>query len=516
MHRLVIALTTLLTLTAALVVGGYLVFFSAATDRAAGFVPADSVAYVNIYLEPSAGQRMNLASVLGRFPGFGDAATLDDKVEEVAQRLLGNAGIDYQADIKPWLGGQVALAIGSSSDGPEAAPIIVLAAVKDAAAAEQALTDLSARSGSSPTTETYAGTTLHMAGDGATYAIVDEMAILGTTAGEVRAAIDAHGSGSTLADDAAFDEAMASLPADHLASLYLNIERAATMGGAAADAVGGLSVASGALLAEPNGVRLVGSAPFDEPAAASEARASAGLLTEPSSLTDWMPAETQASAVIFALGDVLTSLEDAVGSTPEVAQVLTQLRAIAAFGLGIDIDADLLPLLDREVALGLTGLSAEPSGVLILRPSDPDAAADTLDRIASALESRGSQRSEEQTQGQTITTLAVPQVGSVSYAVLEGVGLLALSPDDIAAALAAHATGRTLAASDAYRSTFDLAGARAGNELYVDVGSLLGAASDLAGLDPETRAILEPIRTFGLSAPAREDRLQVNAMVTVE
>ena len=514
MQRLVIALTALLSLTGAVVVGAYLVLFSAATDRAAAFAPADSVAYVNVYLEPSAGQRMNLASVLGRFPGFGDAATLDDKIEELVQRLLGDAGIDYRADVEPWLGGQVAVAIGAGTEDVVAEPLLI-AAVKDTSAADQALAGLATRFGGAASSETYAGMTLHVS-DAVTYAIADDMAILGTSAADVRAAIDSHAGGDSLAQDSAFDDAMGSLPADHLASVYLNIERAAILGGDAGQAVSGLSVATAALLAEPNGVHLVGSAPFDAAAAGNDARASFGLLSEPSSLTDWMPAETQASAVIFGLRDILASLEASVGATPEVSGALTQLRALAALGLGIDLDADLLPLLDREVALGLTGLSTEPSGILVLRPSDPDAAAEALDGIAASLESRGSQRSDEESQGETITTLTVPQVGSVSYSVAEGVVLLALRSDDIAAALAAHASGRSLLASDAYRATFDLAGARAGNELYLDVGSLLGPASDLVGLDPETRAILEPIRTFGLSAPALEDRLQFNAMVTVE
>ena len=515
MQRLVIALTALLSLTGALVVGAYLVFFSAATDRAAAFASNDSIAYVNVYLEPSAGQRMNLASLLGRFPGFGDAATLDDKVEEVAQRILADAGIDYRADVAPWLGGQIAMAVGPAPADASATPLII-AAVKDTAAAEVALADLSARLGGAPASQMYAGVTLHTSETGTTYAIVDDMAILAASAAEVQAAIDTQASGESLAQDPTFDDAMSSLPADHLASVYLNVERAAELGGEAADAVSGLSVATAALLAEPDGVHLVGSAPFDPAVAGNAARASFGLLSQPSSLTDWMPAETQASAVIFGVGDILASLEASVGSTPEVSGALTQLRALAAFGLGIDLDADVLPLLDREVALGVTGVGTEAHGVLVLRPSDPDAAAATMENIASALESRGSQRSEEESQSETITTLSVPQIGSVSYTVAEGIVVLALSPDDVAAALAAHASGRSLAASEAYRATFDRAGARAGNELYVDVGSLLGSMSDLAGLDAETRAILEPIRTFGLSAPALEDRLQFNAMVTVE
>jgi hypothetical protein len=514
MHRLVIALTTLLTLTGGGVVAGYLLLFSASTDRAASFVPADSVAYVNLYLQPSAGQQMNLNSVLRRFPGFRDDATLGDKIDEAVQRFMADAGIDYRGDVKPWLGDQVALAVRGHPADPAASSVLFVAAVKDVPAAESALTRLA--SNASPTTETYGGATLHLAADGAAYAIVDEMLLAGPSADEVRAAIDTNAGGAALGDEPAFGDAMATLPADHLASVYLDVERAAALGGAAAGAVEGFSVASAALLAEPNGLRLVGSAPFDDRTAGVDARASFALSSEPSSLTDWMAAGTQASAVIFGLADILASMEAAAASTPEVSQALTQLRALSAFGLGIDVDGDLLPLLDREVALGLTGLSEMPNGILVLRPSDPEAAAEVLERIAGSLETRGSVRTEETAAGETITSLAIPQLGSLSYAVAQEIVLLALTPDDIVAALEAHEGGATLAASALYQSTFELAGERAGNELFVDVASLLGPVGDLVGLPEETRAILEPIRTFGISVPAREDRIEFNAMVTVE
>ena len=65
---------------------------------------------------------------------------------------------------------------------------------------------------------------------------------------------------------------------------------------------------------------------------------------------------------------------------------LDTFRALAAFGLGIDIDADLLPLLDREVAIAITGFDGTlPSGQLLLRPEDPDAAEATLDRLVDGL-----------------------------------------------------------------------------------------------------------------------------------
>nr|MBA2265619.1 hypothetical protein [Chloroflexota bacterium] len=66
MHRLVIALVTLIGLVGALVVAGYLLFFSTGTDRAAALAPANTAVYVNVYLQPSTGQQMNLAALIGR------------------------------------------------------------------------------------------------------------------------------------------------------------------------------------------------------------------------------------------------------------------------------------------------------------------------------------------------------------------------------------------------------------------------------------------------------------------
>ena len=64
--RLVIALTVFIGLVGATVVAGYLTIFAAGTDRAARAVPADAIAYATVYLQPSTGQKMNLASARPR------------------------------------------------------------------------------------------------------------------------------------------------------------------------------------------------------------------------------------------------------------------------------------------------------------------------------------------------------------------------------------------------------------------------------------------------------------------
>ena len=510
-HRLVVALTTLLGLTAATVVGSYLFLFAGTADRAASFAPPDSVAYLNVYLEPSAGQQMNLGALLGHVAGFGDEAALETKIDEIAQRLLGQVGVDYRRDLRPWIGGQVALAIGAPADATSAPTFLVIAAVNDAAQAEAALDRLAARDGTGGTTEAYAGASLHIAADGGTAAIVDGVALFAPDRDGVRAAIDRHMGGGALAGASAFTSAMAGLPADHLASLYLDLERAASVAGIDVP----LSVASFALLAEPDAVRLRGAVPLPTTSGDAAGAPSLGPATI-DGLAEWLPADTQVSATVSRLGEMVGALERAASSIPEAAQALTQLRALAVLGLGIDIERDVVPLLGGGTAIGVHDLAGTPHGVLVLAPPDPAAAAATLDHVADALESRGLERDGQVIGGVEVTTLSVPDVGSVAYAAVDEVLLLALGADEIGLAIDARASGRTLAADPGYRAAFGLVGEPGANRLYVDLASLIGSFDGLAGLDADTRAILDPIRRLAINAPIDADRLEINAVVTVE
>jgi hypothetical protein len=520
MHRLVIALVTLIGLTGAFVVGAFLFLSGATTDRAAALAPAGTVVYANVYLQPSAGQQMNLAELIGRLPGFADEASLDEKIDQVAQNLLGGTGIDYRADIEPWLGGQLAVAAWAGDDGQvDEGNVVLIAEVRDRVAAETAVPNLLAADGGDVTTETHAGTELHVAEAGA-YAFVGEMLVAGPTADALRAAIDAE-AGSSLADRADFRATVDALPPDHLAAVFVDLAAVADAGGGTE--LTGVSTAGLVVVAERDGLRISGSAPFDVDDAAPSARAAFALGTEASSLVDWMPDETVAELVVFGLRQSLEDAESMLGVTPEgeeVAGFLATARALAAFGLGIDLDADVLPLLDREVAVALTGLDGElPSGQLLLRPSDGDAAAGMLDHLAGRLEAAGATRETvtlDDLDGVEITVLTLPDTGEVAYAVVDGIVVLGFTVEDVGAAIGAHRSGRTLGAAETYRSAFELAGARAGTEAYVDVS----AAAALLGLDAtlpaDARDILGQIGSFALTLPSRDDEIQFHAVLTID
>ncbi|MGH2445732.1 MAG: DUF3352 domain-containing protein [Candidatus Limnocylindria bacterium] len=519
MHRLVIALVTLIGLTGAAFVAGYAFLFSASTDRAAAMAPADSALYLNVYLQPSTGQQMNLGGLIGRLPGFADDASLDEKIDQVVQNLLGGSGIDYREQLKPWIGNQVTLVAWPSDEGVAQPTAVLLVDVKDRELAESSVAELVGEGEESFSAETYQGAELQVAETGS-YAFVGEMLVVGEAADGIRAVVDVErGAAGSIGEREDFRATMAELPADHLASAFVDlaaIAEAADLGEQAAQ----LSTAGAVLVAERDGLRLSGSAPFDVGEAEASARAGFALGGEPSSLVDWMPEDTIASAVVFGLRQTLEEAEAAARLTPEgeeLGSALDQFRAIAAFGLGIDLDNDILPLIDREVGVALAGVDGGlPSGQLLLRPDDPEAAADALGRLADRLGSLGAESRTEEIGEVEVTVVSVPDIAEVAYSIVDGIVIVGLAPEDVVAAIEAHRDGGTLGSSDLYSHAFEVAGARAGNELFVDIDGLLGMIEEDDALPDDARDILQQLGAFGFTAPSRDDRIEFHAVLTVE
>jgi hypothetical protein len=518
MRRLVVAFTALLVMVGAAVVVGYLLLFSAVADRAARATPADAAVYLNVYLQPSSGQKMNLLGLVGRLRGFRDVATVEDKIHEVAQRLFGEAGIDYATNVRPWLGAQVALAATPPGAVGSTPHLLLLAAVRDSVAARAAVPRLLARTGVTYAPEAYRGQRAMMSA-GTSYALLDDLLVVADTPDRLRAALDANADAApSLADSAAYAAAMRTVPADHLASVYLNLGRLAPSD--ADGRLGGYATAALALTAEPNGLHLDGSAPFAAHAASVAARAAFALGSQRASLTAWMPRSIGAELLVFGLQQSLVDLEAEMAADPSFAQAsdaLNQLRSIAAIGLGINVDRDLLPLFDGEAALALRSLdSAGPHGQLLLRPSDPVAAQAALDRMRDGLAERGSSVSTSQAAGAMVTSVTIPEIGRVAYARVDGVVLLALDPADVAAALEAHAGGDTLAADDRYTAAFKLVGTHAGNEIWSDIPGLVDAAASIFDPGRELRDILHQIGELAMSASTNADQLEIHAVLTVK
>jgi hypothetical protein len=118
--------------------------------------------------------------------------------------------------------------------------------------------------------------------------------------------------------------------------------------------------------------------------------------------------------------------------------------------------------------------------------------------------------------GAALTSVSVPQIGTVAYAVLDGVVIVALDAADVAAALEAHAAGQTLASDDRYKAPFELTRAHAGNELWADIPTLTDGLAGIFDPGSEVRDILHQIGELVIIATATDDRLEINGALTVK
>src|SRR3954451_16577534 len=109
---LVAGLATLLVFA---VVGGVLFLAAPRAGTAsvtAHYVPADTSVYAEMRLDLPGDQHDNLAAFMSHFPGFADQAAFQQKLDESLNTLVvrsNGAGIDWNNDVKPWFGGQIAV-----------------------------------------------------------------------------------------------------------------------------------------------------------------------------------------------------------------------------------------------------------------------------------------------------------------------------------------------------------------------------------------------------------------------
>lgn len=108
-------------------------------------LPADTLGFVSIDLDPSAAQKIEAMRMLNKFPAFKEEFGLDptdDLRREIFDRVMEQAPCDnlsYDDDIEPWLGSRAAVA--AVPDGTDTTGVLVVQ-VTDQAAAEKGLTKL--------------------------------------------------------------------------------------------------------------------------------------------------------------------------------------------------------------------------------------------------------------------------------------------------------------------------------------------------------------------------------------
>jgi hypothetical protein len=179
--------------------GGFIIWqkLAAHGGQPESAVPTTAVAYAEIDLDPSADQKLKVRDQLRKIPGVKDKLSADgtNLKEELLKGVLDNMPIvDYDSDIKPWLGDRAAVALIPGKSGkPE---VLVLLQHKDKSKAETAMRKLfgmmsMGQSAMSSSTTTGITTDAISTGSSApkAYAVGDEYIVMGSSQAVVDAAV---------------------------------------------------------------------------------------------------------------------------------------------------------------------------------------------------------------------------------------------------------------------------------------------------------------------------------------
>jgi hypothetical protein len=496
-------------------------------------VPASSEVVATAYLDPSAGQKMNLLALAHRFPALGTDQDLRKKVNTALDQALEDSGLTHD-DVLPWLGSEVAIVVdfGPNDDVVTTA----LLASTDDGAAEAALGKAMTASLGAERSHEYRGVTLHAFGSGSSlvsWAIVDHVVIISDAESGLTRVIDvSEGTTPDLADDRDFVNTVSTLPEGKLGLVYVNptelVSRALSESGlgAAAGSMPGLDTVRAlrsigfSLSAQPDGLAFDLTVRLD---ASKLDPATREQLDEPShenATLSLVPADSYAVATQQGLDTTLKQVLDQALTTPQGERLRQQ--------LGID---DALSALTGDMAFEIgPGSGATPvGGALVLGVDDPAAVQHTLDGLADLalasqqrahasspfLVQRG--RSGQQVtqlrplkpgpgpkvawrtttyQGTTIRYLVDPSLSGSgflpAYAVLDGAALIGSSPAEIRKLIDVKGGQPSITSSLVY--TRALARVPSGSSsFYLDVEGIVSRFA--SALPPDVEANLEPIKT---------------------
>lgn len=534
----------------------------------ARMVPATADVYLNVNLDPSVTQKMNLLQAVHRFP---DTST-DQKISDLLDKWGQTSGVRYSRDIEPWLGSGIGLATkvpSGSSDlwSASMAPAATLAVSRDDARAEAFLGNIRAGKYTIASTQkavfngagasvyspqnytwqdkSYDGITLTVGTPRTNgpqqiaYAIVDHVVVVTNNEAFLREIIDtAHGRAPRLVDSAQYKATIAKLPSDYIAVGYVNGSIAARVKDQLrtpmASSLGGLGNLN--QLDAFQGAAMVISARSDGIVADATIRVDSSKLSpatrqllnhagRPDKVIGWVPASTDAFFAFGNLKQTIQSLIDQVGSQPSVQQSTDEIGLTGPHGVLSHLTGDF------AIEVGINRAFV-PAGAVMVGTDSAPAMRVFFVRIMS-LATEGSTDQPAPTtstyRGVMITTITDPSWGPVnlfapSYAVVDGMGVVASNPSELKAIIDAHRDHSGVDHDATYVAASQASLSNAGSVFYVAIGRLVNtlqsapAGSPIGALhDTVSRnGDLAPLRAFIETSSSSQDGILERLIVFIQ
>ena len=464
-------LRLLLTLAvAALVAAGCGSSSSSSGSDTAKLAPATSFLYAEANIDPTGSQEAGARSILSDLPGSGPPEERLNQLLEKASQSSKTSKVDYEKDVRPWLGDQAAIFAAPEKGGGSGTAWAAVVATTDESKAQDTI-DKGKEAGDKE--QSYNGTNYVVSGDTA-MAVIDGFFVAGSEAG-MKAAIDASKSDS-LADSSRYKDATKDATEDRIALVYEDF--------------GGLVQA----LAKTSGQSLGPAAPFigsifgDKPVVATisaEQQAlvingslipgSAGLnlFGRSTPLLGEVPANSWLALGQADFGSVVKTL---IGTFAGLVGGEDALNQQLKSSTGLDLNQDILSWIG-DVALFVSGDSKDSiGGGAIIQSKDPAASKRTLTKLAAlAAAGGGGQVSAAEVSGAKGYKLTTDSAPKPIY-ILQANDRVAITyGEEAATEVFAGGTG-DLASNASYKDATDKLGGAYAPSLYVDVPPILSLA----------------------------------------
>ena len=411
-RAVVIAVVGVLGVAAIAVAGtlGYQMFFGSSEDDALALVPADAIAYGNVFLDPSMDQKRAIGDLLEKFPEAPSADEARNQFVDLIDEGLAEIDMNFEDDIDPWLGNQIAgwvqipdgnflqgsPSVGESPlAGENVPPAAFLIASDDDDAALEFIEEASANSEQELTEKSYEGADYRLnEDDGSAVGIVDGFMVIGSEAG-FKAVVDVSAGEDSLADSETYTDATDELTEDRLATFYFDGEtfgEALEEGGAGPGSMelgsfgmfgGSFSPTAGALFAESDKVVFESTSTPGDADGEEIPEISAGLLPD-------VPGDSWGAFGIPDLGATLEKVYDGlIESFAQGGMTAEDLDSQFEAQTGLDLREDLLSWMG-DAGIFVSGTDPlSVGGGLVIESTDPATSSATIDQLGALLNQQG-------------------------------------------------------------------------------------------------------------------------------
>jgi uncharacterized protein DUF3352 len=190
-------------------------------DDPASAVPANAILYAEVVIQPDGDLKDDALDAAGKVLATDDP---EGKIREFLDKALAEADdtLDYEKDIKPWLGDRAAVWLGkdfAANGDPTGAGVV---AVTDEEKAMDAIVKGSEKSGEKLTKRTYKDVEYQVSQDGVAAGTSDGFLLLGPEA-DVKRAIDAQ-DGDSLGDSDRYKDGIDALEDEGLAHFWMDFK----------------------------------------------------------------------------------------------------------------------------------------------------------------------------------------------------------------------------------------------------------------------------------------------------